>query len=182
MVNAATLDTGCGTYSYSIAAPPPPETTTVALPPPKTTTTDTPPPAAATPSVGPVACNPYLDSYSGCWNDIHSDSVDSCANAMAAQISPARMTASSKNETQVLREGASGGQGGNGVTYMMNIGWIPGCTVSTSQAADNPLGVSGDSTISYTTLIRNTYSQCELIPPNFVLLTPKLRVADEGDC
>jgi len=70
------------------------------------------------------------------------------------------MTSSSHNVTQVLREGASGGQGGNGVTYMMNIGWIPGCSTYPSQAAHNPMGKSGDNSVSYTTLIKDTYYKC----------------------
>lgn len=146
MAKAGELDTGCGKYSYSITAPP--------------ASTPTPPSPPPTPTQGPITCNPNLDSYSKCWNDVHSGSVESCASAMAAQIPNNQMTSSSHNVTQVLREGASGGQGGKGVTYMMNIGWIPGCSTYPSQAADNPMGKSGDSSVSYTTLIKDTYYKC----------------------
>ena len=180
MTNQAKLDTGCGIYSYSISAP-----------------SSARPPPPATPTVGPIQCAANLPSYSKCWNDIHPSSVESCISAMAAQIPNEPMTSSSPfNVTQVLREHASGGQGGRGVTYstlllslelqlstldtkancwvdeVMNIGWIPNCADYPSQAADNPMGKSGDSTESYTTLIRSTYSECTSPLISFLPLRP----------
>ncbi len=46
----------------------------------------------------------------------------------------------------------------------MNIGWVPGCTAYESQYPDNPMGVSGDSSVSYTTLLMDTYYNCESRP------------------
>lgn len=53
----------------------------------------------------------------------------------------------------------------------MNIGWIPNCNDYQSQPADNPMGKSGDSTESYTTLIKNTYYNC-MFQMYFLLLEP----------
>ncbi len=153
MALSGELDTGCGKYAYTIT--PPPSTTTSTST--SATSAPTPPP---TPTQGSIQCNPNQKSYSNCWNDVHLGSVNSCASAMAAQIPNNPMTSASHNVTQVLREGASGGQGGNGITYMMNIGWIPGCSTYASQAADNPAGKSGDSSIIYTQLIKDTFYKC----------------------
>ncbi|MDI1492320.1 MAG: hypothetical protein OHK93_003533 [Ramalina farinacea] len=125
-------------------------------------TSTAPPQAPATPTAGPIQCAPGNEqTYKSCWHDVHADSVKSCASALANQFTPGnKMTSSSANVTQVLREGASGGQGGNGVTYMMNIGWIPGCTDYQSITIDNPMGVSGDNTRNYNDLIVGTYNFC----------------------
>lgn len=152
MTNEAKLDTGCGIYSYSISAPPSATST-----PGPTDPTEVP----AVPTVGPIQCAKYEDAYKKCWHDIHASSVEDCKDAMANQLPGGKMTSASANITQFLREGASGGQGGNGVVYFMNIGWIPGCKDYDSQVIDNPLGHSGDDTISYGTLLMNTYNKCE---------------------
>lgn len=126
-----------------------------------TPTATAPPPPPPTATLGSLECNPYQDSYSSCWNDIHGKSFENCVNNMNFQLPDHQMTAKSPNITQVLREGASGAQGGKGVTYMTNIGWIPGCTAFASQYADNPMGVSGDKTESYTDVIRSNYYGCK---------------------
>lgn len=109
--------------------------------------TTSPPPTA---TVGPIQCANWQESYKSCWHDVHANKVEACASAMSIPDGP--MTSSSRNITQVYK----------GLpTYMMNIGWIPGCDTFPSMVADNPLGHSGDDTISYTTLIKNTYYQCE---------------------
>ena len=113
------------------------------------------------PERGPNICKLWEDNYDACFKDIHAASVDECASVMFVQLPNGPMTSTSPNVTQVYREHASGGEGGKGVTYMMNIGWIPGCTITDSQPADNPLGKSGDGSISYTDLIKDTYYQCE---------------------
>ncbi|KAL9064209.1 MAG: hypothetical protein Q9161_009029, partial [Pseudevernia consocians] len=71
------------------------------------------------PTVGPIQCATGSQStYNKCWNDIHADSVNSCASAMPAQMPNGNMTSSSPNVTQILREGANGGgSGGHGVIY-----------------------------------------------------------------
>ena len=74
--------------------------------------------APPAPTAGPLQCALGDQTvYNKCWNDIHKDSVDGCASAMSAQLPSGNMTSSSPNVTQVYREGASGGSGGNGVTY-----------------------------------------------------------------
>lgn len=131
-----------------------------------------PPPSKPT-ALGSRVCKPYKNSYSNCWNDIHTGSVEACDSAMQNQIgySGCTMTSHSSNITQVYREGAGySGTGGNGVTYMMNIGWIPGCTQFSSQVCDNPLGKSGDNTISFHTIIKNTYYYCKLHPSHILSL------------
>ena len=156
MTTEAKLDTGCGIYSYSISAPPTATSTPAGTQPTKT------PVVPAVPTVGPLQCAKYEDAYKKCWHDIHADSVEGCKDAMANQLPGQDVTSASPNITQVYREGASGGEGGNGVTYMMNIGWIPGCKDYDTQAPDNPRGHSGDSTVSYGTLLMKTYNSCEL--------------------
>ncbi|KAL9130925.1 MAG: hypothetical protein Q9217_001028, partial [Psora testacea] len=104
----------------------------------------TPPPPPPKPTVGPIHCAENRESYSDCWNDVHAGKVESCVNAMRAQLPGRNVNANSPNITQVLRAGASGGEGGKGVTYLMNIGWIPGCDTYKSMVPDNPLGESGD--------------------------------------
>lgn len=94
---------------------------------PAPTATSAPPSAPATPTAGPIQCAPGNEqTYKSCWHDVHKDSVESCASALANQFTPGdKMTKSSANVTQVLREGASGGQGGNGVTYSMFFPPLP---------------------------------------------------------
>lgn len=68
---------------------------------------------------------------------------------------------STHNFTQLYREGG----GKKGVTYMVNIGWMPGCTDFRTMVADNPQGKSGDNpdqSISCTDIFKATYDKCEL--------------------
>ena len=152
MTNQAELNTGCGIYSYSITSPPSTNPTTVV-----------PSPSPPTPTVGPLQCAVNNPDYGSCWNDVHASSMEDCVDAMSA-VRPGGVTSADANITQVYREGARGsGSGGSGITYMTNIGWIPECTDYPSMVPDNPLGKSGDNTISYHTIIKNTYYQCKLI-------------------
>ena len=64
------------------------------------------------------------------------------------------------NITQVVKPG---GKPGKGLQYM-NIGWQKGCTAFTEQYPDNPLGKSGDDTISYTTILEEIAYNCEWYP------------------
>ena len=157
MALEASIDTGCGKYSYRINAPPEP---------------------------GPIVChantyrehpdeppdekkNPekkYRDKK--CWNDIHGDSVKRCIKDIGGKIPNGNnngghvVDKSMKNATNFLREGG----GKKGVTYMANIGWIPGCTDFKTMVADNPQGKSGDPadvSISCTDIIQGTYDKCE---------------------
>ena len=77
------------------------------------------PTVPATPTAGPIHCAPgNEDVYKSCWQDVHNSSVQDCGSVFYTQLPPGdTMTSSSPNVTQVYREGASGGQGGNGVTY-----------------------------------------------------------------
>jgi len=110
----------------------------------------TPPPK---PTVKPIQCATKEKSYGDCWHDIHSGDVKDCASAMSAQWSwGTNVNAKTPNITQVYN--------GDGNALMMNIGWIPGCTTYKSMCPDNPLGKSGDGSISYTTLIKDTYHNC----------------------
>ncbi|KAL9129683.1 MAG: hypothetical protein Q9217_001925 [Psora testacea] len=140
------LDTSCGIYSYKITRPP-------------SADKPEPPEVPETPQPGPLVCKEYLQEYDKCFNDIHEKLVESCIDAMRAQFpgDGNRVTSSMANITQVLRKGRKG------VTYMMNIGWIPGCTDYESQVADNPQGKSGDNpdqSISSSQILRGTYKNC----------------------
>ena len=65
------------------------------------------------------------------------------------------------NISQAFSPGASGTGPVKGVQYFMNIGWVPGCTAYESQYAENPTGVNGASSVSYITLLTDTYRNCE---------------------
>lgn len=146
MRKSGSLELDCGTASYDIS-PPPKET-------PSTTSSSTP-----QITVGPRNCISDPGNIK-CWKDVHKDKVEETANEFPKQLyslDNMNFDAKTSNKTQVLR---AGGQSGSGVTYMMTIGWIPECTIATSQKADYP--VPGDESVYFKDLLKNNYYQCEL--------------------
>ena len=79
--------------------------------------------------------------------------MQNCLDAMANQGVSSTRNAQSSNITQVYN--------GDDKVLVMNIGWIPGCDLVKSEVADNPLGKSGDNTVSYSKIIADTYTQCK---------------------
>ena len=150
MANSGKLDTGCGIYSYEIFGPPQP---------------------------GPVVCKPNSHhdkpfegtrpfSDSECFQDVHAESVKKAAAGIGDfipnQSGGHRVDSTMKNVTKFYREG----HGTKGVTYMVNIGWIPGCSEYKTMVVDNPQGKSGDTpdqSISATDILFNTYDSCKCL-------------------
>ena len=120
-----------------------------------TTTTSAPPPA---PTVGIIVCNPISET-SGCkTSDVHANSVNATADYMGEQLSTSIFTSSTGNFTRTYRDG---GASGRGVTYMMSIGWIPGCKTYASQRPDRPI----DPTVEFDWkgLLEDNYYYCKLL-------------------
>lgn len=131
--------TGLNTISHTL--------TTSASP-----TPSTPPPMTINgPHCAAVSNNPTGGKHCG-FKDIHTKDVN--AEAKMFEIGePSDMTPDSQNHTEVIRGNAK-------VALIMNVGWIPGCTVYGSQSSLNPLGYAGDDTISYRTLLKDAYRNC----------------------
>ncbi|MCJ1279823.1 hypothetical protein MMC21_007647 [Puttea exsequens] len=110
----------------------------------QTTTRVLPP---ATQSSFPVQCNNKKCTWTP-----QAKNVQNCLDAMANQGVSSTRNAQSSNITQVYN--------GDDKVLVMNIGWIPGCDLVKSEVADNPLGKSGDNTVSYSKIIADTYTQC----------------------
>ncbi|KAL9108961.1 MAG: hypothetical protein Q9227_006357 [Pyrenula ochraceoflavens] len=140
MAKEGKIDTGCGIYSYKAKVPPDKK----------------PDPAPQKIAVAPVHC---IDNPGNikCFKDVHKGKVDDTAAAFADQFgsNTKLMTKSHPNVTQVLRDG---GKRGKGVNYMMNVGWIPDCTVTNQQDLENP--VPDDQNVSWGDLLKNNYYKC----------------------
>lgn len=150
MAIEAKLDTGCGTYHYKIDIPPTPET-----PPPETE--DPPPEEDPKITIQPGRCTTDPGNIK-CWKDVHKEQVEETADEFPKHFNTMNsvMKPDTRNITQVLRKG---GQSGSGVTYMMNIGWIPGCDIVKEQDARNP--VPDDQSIGYRVLLTDNYYMCK---------------------
>ena len=127
--------------TYGTTTVPPPAPTTVA---PSTTpaaTTSIAPP----PTMGAVFCTPWLDSYCQCHKDMDISNLNITAKRLIENQmppSPSFMTSKIPNYTQVL--GAA-----SGVSYIANVGWIPGCTQYASQNPTYPSGDTDDEDWTY---------------------------------
>ena len=151
---SGTSTTNCDYTIQPTANSCPPPTTTIPRLPISTTTTPLAQPPA--PTVGTLVCNPTSET-SGCkTSDVHADSVDATADYMGEQLSTSTFTPSTGNFTRTYREG---GAGGSGVTYMMSIGWIPGCTTYASQQADRPIDPAVQ--FDWEGLLKDTYYNCK---------------------
>jgi hypothetical protein len=141
MASEGKLDTGCGIYSWKISKPPGSD----------------PPPAPAEIKRGDLYC--FTDPKDiKCWKDVHGDKVNETASEISKWFGGLQnndFTSTTANITQVLRDG---GESGKGVTYMMNIGWIPGCEGPT-QKVDLP--VPNDDSVKYDDLLKNPYYECK---------------------
>lgn len=124
------------------------------------TKTSAPP---ATPTLGTLTCKAYVtDSFECCsksWGTPVPTWISQTAENMVAQFQwGTTVDSTSSNITQMVKTDE---KAGSGLQYMMNIGWHNGCTAFSSQYPDNPLGKSGDDTISYTTILEETASNCK---------------------
>ena len=126
------------------------------------------PPAAPAMPMGDVVCNPgNQDAYKSCWHDVHGSTVNETAEwMMSHQLPNGNVTAKSPNITQVLH--GSGNQ-----NYLMNIGWIPGCTKWPSQNPQFPSGDDKDERSSYNIMWWN-YNNCKPLPPSLPIYLPLL--------
>lgn len=142
------------TLRTSSKVPPPSSTSPSSTQPPSTQPSSTSP-VPFSPTAGPIQCIPKPEKIK-CWKDVHKNLVEETANQFWTQLGDdATFTAQTLNRTQCLRKG---GESGKGVTYMMNIGWIPKCTLTKSQKADHP--IPGNDKVSYTDLLKEPYYKC----------------------
>lgn len=122
-----------------------------------------PPPA---PTMGSVVCNPWLTSYKGCHKDMDVKKLNETAewlvNNQIAGATP--MTSNTPNYTEVYNAAS-------GVSYIANVGWIPGCTTYASQNPTYPSGNTNDNDWTYNIIYWNwlhcTYSilsTCSKLP------------------
>lgn len=119
--------------------------------------------APATPTLGTLTCKPYVtDSFECCsksWGTPVPSVIKQTAGNMVAQFQWG--TTVDSTAYNITQTGKVVEKPGKGVQYMMNIGWQNGCTAYSSQYPDNPLGKSGDDTISYTTILEEIASNCK---------------------
>lgn len=140
MTKSGSLDLNCGEASYDIVPP-----------------DEAQEPAPVEITVGTRHCIDKPENIH-CWKDVHQKQVDETAREFPiwfGRLDDKNFNADSSNLTQVLRDG---GDSGHGVVYMMNLGWIPECTVAESQKADYP--VPGNTDINYSDLLKDNYYKC----------------------
>ena len=128
---------------------------TTTVPPPTTVAPSTAPAATSSiappPTMGAVVCTPWLDSYSKCHKDMDVSKLNETAEHLVnyqMPPSPSFMTSKSPNYTQVYNAAS-------GVSYIANVGWIPGCTQYASQNPTYPSGNTNDENWTYNIIYWN---------------------------
>ena len=111
------------------------------------------------PQPGPLICTEYKnDDIDKCgFKNISPDKLNDAISAFIIGQPSTHKVKEMENLTQIY------GYDQN-PTYMLNIGYVPGCEDFETQVADNPQGKSSDTaeqSISYQTIIRETYEKCE---------------------
>lgn len=161
MAISGSLDTGCVIYSYKILKA-----------------------VDKVPQAGPIRCNQAPVSFtnakdtnsktSKCWYDITDKSVDSAVNnfnhqlPMDGNVVDSKMHGLQWGYTQVWQPKE------NGMTYMSNVMWIPGCGDYKTMCVDSLQGKSGDATaspnqpsqghsITVTDILTNVYAYCKFL-------------------
>ena len=110
-------------------------------------------------------CTPYKkDEVDICgWSDIKDDKVNEIIDWWRGLPVGLIDVKSMNNYTQVL------GRDEN-PTYMVNVGYIPGCNAFQEQTVENPQGNSGDPpevSISYRDILKDLYKNCKYpLPPH----------------
>ena len=152
-------DTGCGTYKMTVN------------PPPGTMNKVPAPNIPAVPAPGPRVCRPWTDKPA-CFSPIDPKTVNQTLNNVRVQLpgkNGNKVDSSMSDISQTLKKG-------HGVTYLMNIHWIKGCTDYKTMVVDNPQGASGDApqepghdgptpghSISCTDILWSAYKECEFL-------------------
>lgn len=160
MAMSGSLNTGCGIYSYKILKA-----------------------VDWVPQAGPIRCNQAPADFnnakdsngkvSKCWYDITDKSVGSAVDNFNHQL-----------PSNVVDSKMHGFQWGytvwqpneNGMTYISNVMWVPGCGDYKTMCLNNPQGKLGDATacpnqpshqgysISVSDILTNVYKYCQLLP------------------
>lgn len=125
-----------------------------------TSTTTTQKAAPATPTLGRMNCKTYLASYASCWlpSLVNPSLVNKTISAMV--VPDALVDSTMNNITQVLPGAVFGAKVSQGLQYMVNIAWVPGCTAVTSQNPRYPMGNTGDNPLSYEAVLWDTFDYC----------------------
>lgn len=143
MAKHTKLDTGCGIYNYTINIPS----------------------GEKTPSLGPVQCFDPPGNDIKCWKDVKKEQVDETAETFGEHQlgfldmnnNGGMMRPQTGNVTQVFRPDKKG------VTYMMVIGWRPGCKDQEQLNARNPIPYS--EATNWSDLLKNNYYECKAAFP-----------------
>ena len=176
MAVEASIDTGCGVYSYKINDTPSPEPEPVdEMPQPSDVVCKsrvwTPPDDNVPKDTGGDELKEMDLTESKCFTDIDPKGVKLVIDDIGDHIPNLNnghvVDSTMKNVTKFHKNTKAA----RSVTYMVNIGWIPGCTAFETMVADNPQGKSGDNpdqSISVTDILWKTFDQCEF--PVFSML------------
>lgn len=154
-VSGGQISTDCSYYVMPSASTCPTTTpqTTLAT---STVASSTPPPAPTSmppppPTMGAVVCTPWLNAYSKCHKDMDVKKLNETAECLVQnQIGgAASMTSTTPyNYTEVYNAAS-------GVSYIANVGWIPGCTTYASQNPTYPSGDTSDENWTYNIIYWN---------------------------
>ena len=118
----------------------------------RTTTTTTS--KTAEPTIGTFVCH----ENQHCLADVQASHVDTTSQYLeTTELPNGNMTSQSGNVTQVFHPGQ--------VTYVMNVGWIPGCTDFESQDPGGSYQRSNHWSIDSGTILTDCYSNCKLFYP-----------------
>ena len=121
------------------------------IPPSDRITTTTPSPTkTAEPTIGTFVCH----NNQGCLADVQAGHVDTTSEYFeTTELPNGNMTSQSGNVTQVFHPGQ--------VTYVMNVGWIPGCKDFESQDPGGTYQLSNGWSIDSGTILTQCYSNCK---------------------
>ena len=115
-----------------------------------TTPTTTTPSKTAEPTIGTFVCH----TNQGCLADVQASHVATTSQWFeSTELPNGNMTSQSGNVTQVLKPGQ--------VTYVMNIGWIPGCNDFESQDPGGTYQLPNHWSLDSGTILIDCYSNCK---------------------
>lgn len=124
--------------------------TTTTTPPPKSSPTS--PSTTIQPTIGAMVCA----KNASCLADVQASNVAETSHWFElTELPNNNVTSQSGNVTQVLHPGK--------VIYVMNVGWIPGCTDFQSQDVGGSYQLSNGWSLDSGTILTDCYSNCELL-------------------
>ncbi len=136
------LDTSCGIYKVTVNPPP---------------GTDNKVPSV---KASEITCKKFDDAiYHRCFQDIQPSMVNDTSSAFAGQLGSDKQKKVGKDMRDITQVYRAGG-GSKGVTYLVNIHWIQGCTAYDKMVVDNPISGKSGQGLGYSDIFWTIYNTC----------------------